>query len=258
MARRSEVGVTRTRLWVLSAAMATLVAAVAAVAAVACGVVGTPVAGVPADAPAGADNVAVSDLDAAAPNDTTPTTPRAIQSEDASKNAQENTGASAEIAAGMAQIGDGLGYALVPSDLPDGFELVAADLADIPGSPMATVFYENGGARLSLFYPAFFVPEFGPTQREGLFLPPADAIIRVVVAGELAYLMRGEWDEDTIQLLASYTAQWEYNGRLTLYFEYRRETGRNEWAMLSANTQTVDWIGVSRLIGIAESMDPFP
>ena len=76
----------------------------------------------------------------------------------------------------------------------------------------------------------------------------------MVVAGELAYVMKGEWDERTVQLLASYTAQWEYNGRLTLYFEYDSGPGGRQWAMLSSNTQSSDWIRVGGLIAIAESI----
>lgn len=186
------------------------------------------------------------DLDTDARIAQTPTPPGFIHSEGAL--------ALALGAPDLAEIEDGLGYALVPTALPPGFELAMAELVAIPSSPLATVFYESEGRRISLFYPADFIPEFGrETDRPGIFAPPPDAVVRVVVDGELAYLMRGEWDEDTIQLLASYTAQWEYNGRLTLYFEYQPESGEREWAMLSANTQRVDWIGVGGLIDIAES-----
>jgi hypothetical protein len=162
----------------------------------------------------------------------------------------------------MASISDGLGYALVPGGLPLDFTLVSARLVDIPGKPLATVFYGDGRQRLSLFYPATFMPDFveqtpsasEALARPGTFSPPKDAVVRVVVGGELAYLMKGEWDGRTVQLLASYTAQWEYNGRLTLYFEYEADSGHRQWAMLSANTQRDSWIGVGGMIHIAESM----
>ena len=115
--------------------------------------------------------------------------------------------------------------------------------------------WKSRGRRLSLFYPAIFRPDFEQkTKRPGDFTPPGDAVVRVVVAGELAYVMKGEWDERTVQLLASYTAQWEYNGRLTLYFEYQPANGDRQWAMLSSNTQFSDWIRVGGLIAIAESI----
>ena len=155
----------------------------------------------------------------------------------------------------MASISDGLGYTLVPARLPLDFTLVSARLVDIPSEPLATVFYANGSQRLSLFYPATFIPDFGErTPNAGTFSPPEDAVVRVVVGGDLAYPMKGEWDERTVQLLASYTAQWEYNGRLTLYFEYEVEPGQRQWAMLSANTQRDSWLGVGGLIDIAGSM----
>ncbi len=156
---------------------------------------------------------------------------------------------------GMDTISNGLGYALVPNDLPADFTLTMARLVEVPGSPLATVFYESRGRRLTLFYPAIFRPDFEQqTKRPGDFTPPGDAVVRVVVAGELAYVMKGEWDERTVQLLASYTAQWEYNGRLTLYFEYDSGLNGRQWAMLSSNTQFSDWIRVGGLIAIAESM----
>jgi hypothetical protein len=52
--------------------------------------------------------------------------------------------------AGMETISDGLGYVLVPDELPAAFTLTMARLVDVPGAPLATVFYESRGRRLSL------------------------------------------------------------------------------------------------------------
>ena len=173
----------------------------------------------------------------------------------------EEAKAAAEISAGLTSIANGLGYALTPSRLPSGFRLIVARLVDLPDGAMATTFFEGasmapGGEDmgLGLFYPVQFAPVPQAGDANGLFSPPSDAVVRVVVSGELAYLMKGEWDERTIQLLASYTAQWNYNGRLTLYFPYRPPSGETQWAMLSSNTGRHAWIGVGGLIGIAESV----
>ncbi len=180
----------------------------------------------------------------------TPGPPRFIHSEDA----EEIVAASA----GMDAISAGLGYALAPSALPMGFRLTMARLVDLPDRPMATVFYQYGRMRLALFYPAQFAPVTDPGAERPFFSPPDDAVARVVVADELAYLMRGEWDDYTVQLMAAYTAQWEYNGRMTLYFPYEAASGRGGWAMLSVNTQREAWIDVTGLIAIAESVGPVP
>ena len=179
-----------------------------------------------------------------------PTPPRFIHSPDAE--------AMAATGAGMQAIAEELGYALVPSALPAGFRPTMARIIDLPSRPMATVFYESAHMRLALFYPAQFAPVTEPGTVPPRFSPPEDAVVRVVVSDELAYLMRGEWDDHTVQLLASYTAQWEYNGRMTLYFPYEAVSGQSEWAMLSANTQREPWIGVTGLIAIAESVGPAP
>ncbi len=174
------------------------------------------------------------------------TVPRFIHSEEATDVAAA--------ASGLKEISSGLGYALVPSRLPPHFELTKARLVDFPRRAMATTFFERGQLRLALFYPAFFTPSPEHVDEPGIFSPPEDAVVRVVVSGELAYLMKGEWDEDTVQLLASYTAQWDYNGRLTLYFSYQASPGDVRWAMLSANTRRNSWIDVGGLIEIAESV----
>ncbi len=178
------------------------------------------------------------------------TVPRFIHSEEA-------IGVAAA-ASGLKEISGTLGYALVPSRLPAGFELTRARLVDFPKRAMATTFFESGQLRLALFYPAFFTPSPEHVDEPGIFSPPEDAVVRVVVSGELAYLMKGEWDEDTVQLLASYTAQWDYNGRLTLYFPYQASPGDARWAMLSASTGRDSWIDVGGLIEIAESVIAIP
>ena len=164
----------------------------------------------------------------------------------------------ATAASGLKEISGGLGYALVPTRLPPGFGLAQASLVDFPRRAMATTFFGSGHMRLALFYPAFFTPSPERVDEPGIFSPPEDAVVRVVVSGELAYLMKGEWDEDTVQLLASYTAQWDYNGRLTLYFPYQASPGDVRWAMLSANTKRESWIDTSGLIEIAESVIAIP
>ena len=178
------------------------------------------------------------------------TAPRFIHSEEAIDVAVA--------ASGLKTISDGLGYALVPSRLPSGFVLTMARLVDLPSGAMATTFFESGQMGFALFYPAFFTPSPEHVDKPGIFSPPRDAVVRVVVSGELAYLMKGEWDEDTVQLLASYTAQWDYNGRLTLYFPYQPGPGQVRWAMLSANTERNSWIDVGGLIEIAESVKATP
>ena len=178
------------------------------------------------------------------------TIPRFIHSEEAVDVATA--------ASRLGEISSGLGYALVPSRLPPGFGLAEARLVDFPKRAMATTFFERDQLRLALFYPAFFTPSPEHLDEPGIFSPPQDAVVRVVVSGELAYLMKGEWDEDTVQLLASYTAQWDYNGRLTLYFPYQASPGDIRWAMLSANTRRSSWIDVAGLIEIAESVVAIP
>ncbi len=164
----------------------------------------------------------------------------------------------ASAASGLKEVSDGLGYALVPTRLPPDFKLTKARLVDFPRRLMATTFFESGQLGLALFYPAFFTPSPERVDEPGIFSPPADAVVRVVVSGELAYLMKGEWDDSTVQLLASYTAQWDYNGRLTLYFPYQASPGDVRWAMLSANTKRSSWIDVGGLIEIAESVIAIP
>jgi hypothetical protein len=73
----------------------------------------------------------------------------------------------------MSSIRDGLGYALVPALLPLDSTLATAELVKLPSKPLATVFYTNGGQRLSLFYPADFIPDFDEqTPSAGTFSPP--------------------------------------------------------------------------------------
>ena len=202
------------------------------------------------EAASGAENSVVALPSPASSTNPTPEAPRFIHAEAAE--------ALAAASLGLREIKEALGYALAPKVLPVGFLPTVVRTVDFPGRPMATLFYENSHMRLAIFYPAQFAPISDPLAQRAIFSPPADAVVRVVVNEELAYLMRGEWDDRTVHLLASYTAQWEYNGRLTLFFPYEGPEGHGEWAMLSANTQREGWIDVTNLIAIAESVGPVP
>ena len=173
---------------------------------------------------------------------------------------------------------EALGYGLAPTSLPEGFEFDQYDVLGKPddfdmmplGGPFASVLYKRykdyAYHHVVIQYPLSFPPSVSDDfLLESLGLEwqrPDDAVSKVKVNGETAYLVRGSWSVETLEqlqkadpeLLAEYTPEWDYEGLyLSLYFDFELSPDEVVEVMIQALFYPSEWITATELVKIAES-----
>lgn len=154
---------------------------------------------------------------------------------------------------GFGNVLEGIGYALVPTYLPEGFQTSGADI----NRGRARHIYGNAQNRLVIAYPVEYFPEGNPVmQTIGLFRPD-DAVSEIDLNGQVAYLMRGGWSDATILAgpgIPPEQAEWDYDKSLTLFFDCQIPQIGSVGIAIQALNNAPEWLSGTEMIKIALSL----
>jgi|GEM_PF-2843486 hypothetical protein len=150
-----------------------------------------------------------------------------------------------------------LGYALVPSVIPKGFELSTVDMLMLPSNPTGRQIYTGSiedDFELHITYPMRFPPTGGSLFEHAGFGFPTDALIEIPLADGTGFVIKGGWDPQTLRLELPTEARWDYERSLTVMIAYQMGATEPVWVAVRAEHLPGRWITVSELIAIAEPL----
>ena len=166
-------------------------------------------------------------------------------------------GEAAEAAPSLANVVERLGYALMPTLLPDGFAFAGVSAS---GNAITQIYQQGGSAgnpprNLILAYPVEFSPDgaSGPLGWER----PEDAVSELSLGDQTAYIMSGGWSDASIIAgpgLSPDKAEWDYNKSLALFFVCRADDGDEISLAIQALPGPVDWISDREIVDIAHAL----
>lgn len=166
-------------------------------------------------------------------------------------------GEAAEAAPSLANVVERLGYALMPTLLPDGFAFAGVSAS---GNAITQIYQQGGSAgspprNLILAYPVEFSPDgaSGPLGWER----PEDAVSELRLGNQTAYIMSGGWSDASIIAgpgLSPDKAEWDYDKSLALFFACRADDGDEISLAIQALPGPVDWISEREIVDIAHAL----
>lgn len=166
-------------------------------------------------------------------------------------------GDAAEAAPSLANVVERLGYALMPTLLPNGFAFAGISAS---GNAITQIYQQGGSAgspprNLILAYPVEFSPDgsSGPLGWER----PEDAVSELRLGNQTAYIMSGGWSDASIIAgpgLSPDKAEWDYDKSLALFFACRADDGDEISLAIQALPGPVDWISEREIVDIAHSL----
>lgn len=166
-------------------------------------------------------------------------------------------GEAAEAAPSLANVVERLGYALMPTLLPDGFAFAGVSAS---GNAITQIYQQGGSAgspprNLILAYPVEFSPEgaSGPLGWER----PEDAVSELRLGNQTAYIMSGGWSDASIIAgpgLSPDKAEWDYDKSLALFFACRADDGDEISLAIQVLPGPVDWISEREIVDIAHAL----
>ena len=160
-----------------------------------------------------------------------------------------------------------LGYALAPELMPEGFEFHSYQISG-PGDALATIAYTQSNHTILIRYTrevSGWLDNYSLSFLHNLGLEwhrPEDAVSDVPVNGKPATLIRGMWDNDTLNLIAradvealhEHTPGWDYDTSWALFFTHELSDSRLVDVVMTALYEPGEWITVDEMIAIAESV----
>ena len=166
-------------------------------------------------------------------------------------------GEAAEAVPSLANVVERLGYALMPTLLPDGFAFAGVSAS---GNAITQIYQQGGSAgspprNLILAYPVEFSPDgaSGPLGWER----PEDAVSELRLGDQTAYIMSGGWSDASIIAgpgLSPDKAEWDYDKSLALFFVCRAADGDEISLAIQALPGPVDWISEREIVDIAHAL----
>lgn len=154
----------------------------------------------------------------------------------------------------LANVVERLGYALMPTLLPDGFAFAGVSAS---GNAITQIYQKGGSAprNLILAYPVEFSPDgaSGPLGWER----PADAVMELRLGDQTAYIMSGGWSDASIiagPALSPDKAEWDYDKSLALFFACRADNDDQISLAIQALPGPVDWISKREIVDIAHAL----
>ena len=159
-----------------------------------------------------------------------------------------------------------LGYVIAPTWLPEGFEFshTVMDSNDVTDYS-AMINYRNLDKNLHMMYPSELPSSLGMSEwlSENLGLDwqaPEDAVFKVEIKGEEAYLQIGIWSEEVLNAIAkpdmdklkTMTPEWDYDIFKRLFFKFKLSDGQAVDVVLLAVFDP-DWITADEMLKIADS-----
>ncbi len=163
-------------------------------------------------------------------------------------------------------IQDDLGYALIPSFLPE--DVLFSDITlkhSTESSSVCIYYHANSGTQtLNICYPWYTSPSNDDWTPPGYPEQPADAKIKYDINGMSAELCRGLWTDETLQRMqrAEFNdegiidGEWDYTKMLTLLFEVE-VNDQVISVLIVAQPNMIEWITEDELIEVAESITEF-
>lgn len=167
-------------------------------------------------------------------------------------------GAASEAAPSLANVVERLGYALMPTLLPDGFAFAGVSAS---GNAITQIYQQDGGSagspprNLILAYPVEFSPDgaSGPLGWER----PEEAVSELRLGNQTAYIMSGGWSDASIIAgpgLSPDKAEWDYDKSLALFLDCRADDGDEISLAIQALPGPVDWISEREIVDIAHAL----
>lgn len=157
----------------------------------------------------------------------------------------------------LANVVERLGYALMPTLLPDRFAFAGVSAS---GNAITQIYQQGGSAgspprNLILAYPVEFSPDgaSGPLGWER----PEDAVSELRLGDQTAYIMSGGWSDASIIAgpgLSPDKAEWDYDKSLALFFACRADDGDEISLAIQALPGPVDWISEREIVDIAHAL----
>ncbi len=157
----------------------------------------------------------------------------------------------------LANVVERLGYALMPTLLPNGFAFAGVSAS---GNAITQIYQQGGSAgspprNLILAYPVEFSPDgaSGPLGWER----PEDAVSELRLGDQTAYIMSGGWSDASIIAgpgLSPDKAEWDYDKSLALFFACRADDGDEISLAIQALPGPVDWISEREIVDIAHAL----
>ena len=160
-----------------------------------------------------------------------------------------------------------LGYALAPELMPEGFEFQSYQISG-PGDTIVTIAYTQSNHTILISYTREFPDWLDNSSLSFLhnlgldWRRPEDAVSDVTVNGKPATLIRGMWDNDTLNLIAradfealhEHTPGWDYDTSWGLYFTYELSDSDPVDVVIMGFFEPEEWITADEMVAIAESV----
>ena len=158
---------------------------------------------------------------------------------------------------------DALGYSLVPGYLPEGFKFHLCEIQK-QHEPTVNIVYYDYNHHIFIKYPAS-LPSSGKESPLYEYLGvdwqrPEDAVSALSVDGRPAYLVRGNWSDETRlqlnnpdpELIPHFFSEWDYDGSLSLYFDFELSEDTSVGVQILAMFDPANWITAEEMTKIAE------